>query len=137
MERHALYPGFRGYLVRDQSGAAVAMVYGTRTAPGQWWHDLVLPQLHEPQALNDCWVLTELAVVPAHQGRRLGGLLHDLVLDGLPFRRATLSTQVSNTRARLFYERRSWRTLVPSMIFSPGGEPFTILGRDIPGRQNP
>lgn len=131
MERHALFPDYRGYLIRSSNREAVGFIYGTRSEPGQWWHDQVLPRLTDRGALRDCWVLTELAVVPAHQGHGLGAWLHDAILAGLPYQRAALSTQVSNARARRFYERRGWRNLVASMAFSPGGEPFTIFGKEL------
>jgi ribosomal protein S18 acetylase RimI-like enzyme len=40
-----------------------------------------------------------------------------------------LSTEVSNARARGFYERRGWQTLVAEIEFGAGYTPFVVLGK--------
>lgn len=137
MRGHAVYPGWRGLVALEPGGGVVGVAYGTTAQPGQWWRDQVAKELkhlgHDDAPLHDCWVLTELAVLPEHRNRGLGARLHDAVLEGLPHRRAALSTQVGNAGAKRFYARHGWRVLIPGMGFGVGGEPYAILGLELQG----
>jgi ribosomal protein S18 acetylase RimI-like enzyme len=129
--RQSRYPDFHG-LVALVGGEVVGMVFGTRSEPGQWWHDRVAAHVGaENPALHDAWVLTELAVLSPWRGRGIGGRLHDAVLVNQPYPRALLSTEVSNTRARRMYERRDWRYLHPGFAFNPGGEAFVVMAKEL------
>lgn len=54
----------------------------------------------------------ELAVLPSHQGRGIGGQLHDTLLAGLPHQRALLATADDATTAAVhLYTKRGWQRL--------------------------
>jgi hypothetical protein len=109
--RYAGYPDFAGFVafVGDEPAG---VGYGARSFPGVPWHDLVAPRLGaDLPAFQDAFRIVELAVVEEHQGRGIGARLHDALLEAQPCRRALISTNVNNTRARGIYERRGWQYL--------------------------
>lgn len=125
------FPDFRGYVAMTDD-RIVGMGFGTRSLPGQWWHDRVATQVGITHAsLQDAWVLTELAVLAPYQGVHIGAALHDALLAAQPCPRALLSTDVSNLRARAFYERRGWRYLHPGFTFSAGNPPFLVMHKEL------
>ena len=124
-------PDWRGYIAL--SGAHVAgMGFGTRSLPGQWWHDRVAAEIGAAHpALQDAWVLVDLEVRSAYQNRGIGATLLDTLLTSQPCPRALLSTEVANAGARRLYERNGWRYLHPGFVFTPGQQPFVVMGREI------
>jgi ribosomal protein S18 acetylase RimI-like enzyme len=71
----------------------------------------------------------ELQVAPALEGQGIGGALHDALLAEAHGPTALLSTEVSNERARGFYARRGWETLVEEIAFGEDYPPFVVLGK--------
>jgi ribosomal protein S18 acetylase RimI-like enzyme len=71
----------------------------------------------------------ELQVAPELEEQGIGGSLHDALIRTARGRTAVLSTEVSNARARGFYERRGWQTLVAEIEFGAGYTPFVVLGK--------
>jgi GNAT superfamily N-acetyltransferase len=135
--QHAENPDFRLF-VASQGSAAVGFAYGYGSVPGGWWRQSVASHLggHAWQNwLDDCFEFAELAVVPEFQGRGIGGLLHDTLLDGLRQSTALLSTQKANQLALSFYETRGWIVLSDWMMFSNRTEPYVILGLDLTARE--
>lgn len=127
--KYARFPHFRGYIARI-NGITVGTIFGTASLPGQWWHDKVAEQVGEQHpALQDAWVLTELAVLEAYRSRGIGGLLHDHVLRDLPLKTALLSTQADNSGAQRFYRQRGWSYLHSGFPFHPGRPPYVIMMR--------
>lgn len=128
--------GFRCIVAREGlQGALVGFVYGFTSLPGQWWHDQVTQRLSAEQRerwLSDAFELTELAVLPTHQGQGIGGQLHDRVLLGLPQRTAVLSTMQVETPAMALYRKRGWRVLLTNFLFSGAVRMYAILGKDLP-----
>jgi GNAT superfamily N-acetyltransferase len=130
---HLKRAGFRCAVARlDEGGEVVGLAYGYFSLPGQWWHDNVWPTLGPERArewLTDAFQLTEIAVLPAHQGNGLGKQLHDLLLGGVTSARAVLSTLDAPTVARDMYLRRGWETLLGGFRFPGVARPYTIMGR--------
>jgi ribosomal protein S18 acetylase RimI-like enzyme len=76
-------------------------------------------------------MLVELAVLDDYRGLGIGTALHDTLLASQPYRRALLSTEVSNADARRLYERLGWQYLHPGFIFSDGGPAYTIMHKEL------
>lgn len=125
------FPDWRGYiaLVGEQ---VAGMGFGTRSLLGQWWHDKVAAQVGaEHPALQDAWVLVDLAVRPAYQNQGIGAAIMNALLASQPCPRALLSTEVANTGARRLYTRNGWRLLHPGFVFSPGQQPYVVMAREV------
>ncbi|HEY7057442.1 MAG TPA: GNAT family N-acetyltransferase [Vicinamibacterales bacterium] len=124
-------PDWRGYVALVGTHVA-AMGFGTRSLPGQWWHDRVAAAIGADHlALQDAWVLVDLAVRSAYRSQGIGGALLKTLLVRQPCPRALLSTEVANAGARRLYERNGWRYLHPGLVFTPGQQPFVVMGREI------
>ena len=137
LRRHAARGDFRflGAFAPDRE--LLGFVYGYTGAPGQWWFDRVARALDRDA--RGRWLdpghfeFTELAVRPAHQGRGIGSLLHDRVLDDLPHARALLSALADNVPVVSFYRHRGWEIVVDRLRFEPGRPEFTIMGKELRG----
>lgn len=129
-------PDWRGYVALIGSQVA-GMGFGARSLPGQWWHDRVAAEVGAAEvgadhpALQDAWALVDLAVRSAYRNQGIGGALLEALLASQPCPRALLSTEVTNTGARRLYERNGWRYLHAGFVFTPGQQPFVIMGREI------
>lgn len=136
--RHRGREGFRCIVARaGERGPLVGFIFGFTSQPGQWWHDQVARRMSaEQQArwLHDAFELTELAVLPSHQGLGIGGQLHDRLLAGLPQRRGLLSTMQTETNAMALYRKRGWQLLLSDFLFSGAVRLYVILGKDLPPR---
>jgi ribosomal protein S18 acetylase RimI-like enzyme len=133
LPRHARRNGFRFLAARDEEGALVGFAYGYEGGPGEWWHDHVAAALTPDQSAD--WLVpghfefVELQVAPEHEGRGVGGRLHDALLARVAGPTALLSTERSNQRARGFYERRGWQPLLDEISFGEGYPPFVVLAK--------
>ena len=124
-------PDWRG-LVAHVSGRVAGMGFVVRSLPGQWWHDRVAAQVGASHpALQDVWVLVDLAVRPAYQNRGIGAAIMNTLLASQPWPRALLSTEVRNACARRLYTRNGWRLLHPGFAFITGQEPYVVMARDL------
>lgn len=74
-------------------------------------------------------MLVELAVLSDYRGQGIGKALHQALLASQPCPRTLLSTEVSNTRARDFYQGLGWKYIGSHFRFSEEGEPFVIMAR--------
>ncbi|GLV60149.1 hypothetical protein KDH_69720 [Dictyobacter sp. S3.2.2.5] len=127
--RYATYPDFRGQVALVQN-RVIGMGFGHRSQAGNWWHDRVATRLGgEHPALQDAWVLVELAVLHEYRSRGVGHALHQTLLRNQPCPRTLLSTEVSNTGARRFYERLGWDYVLTNFQFSEGDQPFVVMSR--------
>lgn len=129
--RYAALPDYHG-MVALRDGALAGFGFGTRSLPGNWWHDRVAAQVGaEHPALRDAWVLVDLAVAQEYRGKGLGGALMEALLAAQPCPRALLSTEVSNASARRLYERHGWSYLHPGFVFKWGDQPFVVMRREL------
>lgn len=134
LNRHKRRPGFRCLLAR-YNGKATGFAYGATCRPGDWWRDCVAAGLQPEQVacwLEDAFELIELAVLPAEQGKGIGGRLHDALLAGVPHRMALLSTHHSETPAMHLYRRRGWVVLNAPFFFPGIAIPYAIMGLELP-----
>jgi ribosomal protein S18 acetylase RimI-like enzyme len=125
------FPHFCGWLawLGDEP---IGFALGTESRAGQWWHDCVSERVGTfHPALYGAFVLTELAVLAPYRSGGVGKRLHDTILSNQPLPRALLSTMVSNHGALRFYHRLGWQVLHPGFAFFEGGEPYTILHRNL------
>ena len=130
-------PDWRGYVALV--GETVAgMGFGTRSLRGQWWHDKLAAQVGvKHPALQDVWVLVDLAVRTAYQNRGIGAAIMNALLASQPCPRALLSTEVANTGARRLYTRNGWRLIHPGFAFIPGQQPYVVMAREMGRQVNP
>ncbi len=139
LPRHVRNDGFR-CLVAEENERVLGFAYGFTDEPGQWWHGQVASTMVEAGLSHwheGAFVLTELAVIPSAQGRGIGGRLHDALLDGVPHRRALLSTSREETVARGLYDRRGWVVLLGGFVYPAGGDPVVIMGLNLYDRIRP
>jgi ribosomal protein S18 acetylase RimI-like enzyme len=148
---HITRPGWRavGALLADAGGVTgpdsplVAVAYGYRGAPQQWWHAQVHAGMRKAgwsdpdirDLLTDYFEVTEVHVHPDAQGHRLGQTMLDKLLDGRTERRALLSTPEvadENNRAWRLYRRLGFTDVVRDFTFAGDSRPFAVLARDLP-----
>jgi len=124
------YPGYCG-LVALCAEQVIGFGFGTRSLPGQWWHDQVAAQVgYGHPALQDAWVLTELALASNYRNQGVGGHLHDELLRRQRHPRVLLSTQLHNVGAQRFYQARGWVYLHPGFPFERGAPEYVIMSRE-------
>lgn len=148
---HISRPGWRavGAVLADPNSHAnrdsplVAVAYGYRGAPHQWWHQ----QVHDGMRrfgwteeatlamLSSYFELTELHVHPAAQGHGLGEAMLRRLLDVRTERTALLSTPEvdgESNRAWRLYRRLGFTDVVRQFTFTGDSRPFAVLGRPLP-----
>lgn len=138
MERHAVYPGFRAFVVEHRRAVA-GFAYGFHGAPGQWWHDVVHEALtvvgglgHARAMLDDTFEVAELHVHPDVQGQGFGRGLLSTLCEGRPERTVVLSTRNAETPARNLYRSVGMTDLLVDFAFPGGGPPYAIMGGPLP-----
>lgn len=129
--RYARLPYYHG-LAALHDGALVGFGFGTRSLPGNWWHDRVAAHVGiDHPALQEAWGLVDLAVAAAHRGRGIGTALMETLLSAQPCPRALLSTEIENTGAQRLYIRHGWRVLHPGFAFNPGDKVYVVMRREL------
>ncbi|MEH3157126.1 MAG: GNAT family N-acetyltransferase [Gordonia paraffinivorans] len=127
------------------SDRLVAIGYGYRGAPDQWWNQqlcaglrlagLTAPQITE--ITRDYFELTELHVDPRHQGAGLGErVLVRLLRDRLESSVLLSTPEVArdDNRAWRLYRRLGFDDLLRHFSFTGDPRPFAVLGRRLPLR---
>lgn len=112
-DRHRARADYR-LATAHQGEHLVGFSWGYTGQPGQFWSDFILDQLGVAVAdwVGGHFEFVELAVLPSHRGRGIGGRLHDTLLAGLPHQRALLgTTDDPSTPAVQLYTKRGWRRL--------------------------
>ena len=132
---HTQREGFRFIAaIESDSDRILGFAYGYTTHAGQWWNDSLANAL-KPQ-IADQWLahsfqLAEIAVSPESQGQGIGGRLHDHLLEGLPHRRAVLSTLATETVAYRLYRKRGWVILLDQYFFPGVTRAYRIMGLNL------
>jgi GNAT superfamily N-acetyltransferase len=127
--------GFRIVVaVEDKTDEIVGFAYGCANTPGQQWHEevakAVQPQIVAEWLMNS-FRLVEIAVTARAQGQGVGGLLHDRLLRGVPYRKAVLSTMAAETNAHWMYCKRGWVILVEEIFFPGVARPYRVMGLEL------
>lgn len=149
---HVTRPGWRavGAVLPDRkknsdpaTAPLVAIAYGYRGAPHQWWHQQVYGGMRSAgwsedetrNTLGSYFELTELHVHPTAQGHQLGEIMLRRLLNDRSERTVLLSTpEVSgeDNRAWRLYRRLGFGDIVRDFTFAGDNRPFAVLGRQLP-----
>lgn len=135
--KHAALDGFASRAAIDQDGRLVGFGYGYTTKPGQWWHDLVRRAMDRDAAaewLTDAFELSELHVLPDHQGIGIGRRLLMSLAAGIPHEVMLLSTPDTDTRAFRLYRDVGFTDIARNYMFPGDVRPFAVLGSRLPLR---
>ncbi|MGV9741262.1 GNAT family N-acetyltransferase [Nocardia farcinica] len=138
----AMLPDDDGH-VDVRTAPLLAIAYGYRGAPHQWWHQQVhagmrrcgWPEHSARELLADYFELTELHVHPSAQGLGIGGTLLHRLLEHRDERAALLSTPEvarEENRAWRLYRRAGFTDVIRDFVFAGDTRPFAILGRRLP-----
>jgi ribosomal protein S18 acetylase RimI-like enzyme len=128
--KYARMPDFLGY-VASVDNSIVGMGFGTASQTGQWWHDKVAEKIGKSHpALQDAWVLTELAVLRDYRQKNIGSLIHERLVKEIRYPNMLLSTQADNFGAKRFYEHRGWTYLHKGFAFQEGRPLYCIMHKD-------
>lgn len=133
--KHASLDGFACRAALDQNNRLVGFGYGYTTKPGQWWHDLVRKSMDGPAAaewLVDAFELSELHVLPDHQGIGIGRRLLTSLAAGIPHAAMLLSTPDNDTRAFRLYRAVGFTDIARNYLFPGDARPFAVLGSRLP-----
>ncbi|VFA95089.1 ribosomal-protein-alanine acetyltransferase [Nocardia farcinica] len=138
----AMLPDDDGH-VDVRTAPLLAIAYGYRGAPHQWWHQQVQagmrrcgwPEHSARELLADYFELTELHVHPSAQGLGIGGTLLHRLLEHRDERAVLLSTPEvarEENRAWRLYRRAGFTDVIRDFVFAGDTRPFAILGRRLP-----
>ena len=133
---HLDEPGFRAVLARAE-GELVGFGYGYDELPGQWWHEIVVDALNDDVVarwLSDAFQVTELHVLPAHQGHGIGRQVLQLLLADVGRRTAVLSAFDEPTPARALYRSLGFVDLLTGLRFPGNIELYAVMAAELPLR---
>ncbi|MFJ3580658.1 GNAT family N-acetyltransferase [Streptomyces sp. NPDC090127] len=136
--RHLQNPGARAYGATTAAGRLVGFVYGMPNDRGHWWSSIVEPYLRATDTvawLDDSFVITELHVHPAHQGRGVGRALITTITDGSPLPRSILSAIDTESPARGLYRSLGYVDLARRVHFPSAPRPYAVMGAPLPLRR--
>lgn len=138
---HARRPDFSCVIAHDTDDVIRGFCYGYRGAPGQWWHDEVTRGLRRrsfvdtttaTETMTDYFELTELHVMPGHQGGGIGEQLLRSLLTRVVRARVLLSTPEGPTRAWRLYRRLGFTDVLRDFLFTGDPRPFAVLAHPLP-----
>ncbi|MGW0467950.1 GNAT family N-acetyltransferase [Streptomyces sp. NPDC003027] len=136
--RHLLNPGARAYGATTASGRLVGFVYGMPNDRAHWWSGVVEPYLRATGTadwLDDSFVITELHVHPAHQGRGVGRALITTITDQAEQPRSILSAIDTESPARALYRALGYTDLARRVHFPTAPRPYAVMGAPLPLRR--
>lgn len=133
--RHLATPGARALGATSVDGGLLGFVYGVPCDRRQWWSTVVEPYLmrggHDDW-LDDAFTITELHVLPEHQGRGLGRALITGLTDQVPHPRSLLSAIDTDSPARALYRKLGYRDLARQVRFPSAARPYAVMGAQLP-----
>ena len=127
----------RRRLLGHSRGALIAICYGYRGAPGQWWYEQVARGMRARgmELPRDFVELTELHVSPAHQARGIGrAVLREFLADRTE-KTVLLSTpeaEREDNGAWRLYRSLGFTDVLRSYRFDGDARPFAVLSRSLP-----
>ena len=133
--RHLTNPGARALAATTADGRMVGFVYGQPNDRGHWWSSVVEPYLRQQGLdawLNDSFVITELHVLPAFQGRGVGRRLITEITDTATEPRSILSAIDGESPARHLYRSLGYRDLARPVHFPSALRPYAVMGAPLP-----
>ena len=133
--KHTTIEGFACRAAVDEHGRLMGFGYGYTSKPGQWWHDLVRRAVSRETArewLTDAFELSELHVLPEHQGLGVGRQLIISLARDLRQGAIVLSTPDAETRAFRLYRDLGFVDLARNYLFPGDSRPFAVLGVRLP-----
>ncbi|HVL81191.1 MAG TPA: GNAT family N-acetyltransferase [Actinomycetota bacterium] len=120
-------PGFRLVVALDDDRVA-GFAMGATWDPENWFCGPIT-QLLDPIWTRSCFHLMELALLPEHRGRKIGGLMHDEILDDLDADTALLSTnRLGPPPAASLYINRGWQLLLRDWRHCEECDPVHVMG---------
>lgn len=127
----------RRRLLGHSRGPLVAICYGYRGAPGQWWYEQVARGMRDRglPPPSDYVELTELHVAPTHQGRGIGGAVLRRFLADRTEPSVLLSTpevEGEHNGAWRLYRSMGFTDVLRSYRFEGDARPFAVLARALP-----
>jgi ribosomal protein S18 acetylase RimI-like enzyme len=133
--RHLAYPGARALGAHTPDGRLVGFVYGLPNDRAHWWSSVVQPYLRRQgndEWLDDSFVITELHVLPAYQGRGIGRRLITDITDTATEPRSILSAIDGDSPARRLYHDLGYRDLARPVHFPSATRPYAVMGAPLP-----
>ncbi|MFJ2605901.1 MULTISPECIES: GNAT family N-acetyltransferase [unclassified Streptomyces] len=135
--RHMTYPGATA-LGATVGRHLVGFVYGMPNDRTHWWSTVVEPYLRAQQNdgwLDDCFVITELHVHPAHQNHGVGRALITGITDAATQPRSILSAIDTQSPARGLYHSLGYEDLARRVLFPSAPRPYAVMGAPLPLRR--
>lgn len=133
---HSVQPGFRMIIATDtEKEKAVGFTYGRTANKEHPWHAAVEAPLQAAgpgKWLKSAFQIVEMAVVPTAQKQGIGGRLHDRLLEGLPHRRAVLTTIAAESIADRLYSSKGWKVLLEEINVPGHPRTYRVMGLELP-----
>ncbi|MFE9537489.1 GNAT family N-acetyltransferase [Streptomyces sp. NPDC006691] len=133
--RHLTYPGARALGATTADGRLAGFVYGMPNDRAHWWSTVVEPYLRNKNTehwLDDSFVITELHVHPAFQGRGLGRALITTITDTATEPCSILSAIDTESPARALYRSLGYADLAGQVQFPSAARPYVVMGAPLP-----
>ena len=126
-----------GYVLAEarHGGYLVAYASGLPLRPStSWWRDLTTPLPDDVTAEypGRTFALTEFLVRAPWRRQGIGRVLHDLILDGRPEERATLTVQPGAAAAQAAFRNWGWRRVARARGPGPGSPVLDVLATGLP-----
>jgi GNAT superfamily N-acetyltransferase len=126
-----------GYVLAEarHGGYLVAYASGLPLRPStSWWRDLTTPLPDDATAEypGRTFALTELIVRASWRRQGIGRALHDLILDGRPEERATLTIPPGAAAAQAAFRAWGWRRIARTRGSDPGAPGLDVLVAGLP-----